>query len=303
MTRRVMARPIPAPRKSRSREALVAGAILVALAVGFVGFSGILAGGPAQTPGRSSDAGQLPSATPPGLASPSPADTGSIDTPEPTAPIPTPSSEPTGTPEASTPGPTSPLEGAAPTSPQDFDLHGQVISIGFPLRADTRYHYRDNWLDVRDGSPDDYNHARVNAEGVLVRVHDGIDIYGAEGEPLIAPFSGTIIDPATRWQPWEPSRYGNTIVVMSDEPLSAGYLALLVHADKVWVEPGTHVSRGQVLGTLGRTGNAETQSISSHLHFELRAPFLIDWSPLGEDRAVDAFNPYPSLVAADPERT
>jgi murein DD-endopeptidase MepM/ murein hydrolase activator NlpD len=134
-------------------------------------------------------------------------------------------------------------------------------------------------------------------------VHDGIDIYAAEGEPLIAPFSGTIIDPATRWQPWEPSRYGNTVVIMSDEPLTAGYLALLVHADKVWVEPGDHVSRGQVLGTLGRSGNAEIQGVKPQLHFELRAPFLIDWSSLGEDRSVDAFNPYPSLVAADPDRT
>jgi murein DD-endopeptidase MepM/ murein hydrolase activator NlpD len=58
-----------------------------------------------------------------------------------------------------------------------------------------------------------------------------------------------------------------------------------------------------VVGTVGRTGNAESQSVRTHLHFELRAPFLLDWSALGEDRAVDAFNPYPSLVGADPKRT
>lgn len=304
MTRRVMARPTSAPRESRSREAIVAGVILLAVAVAFVGLSGILAGGPAATPGRSGEVGQLPTSTTRILPSSSPIDIGPMSPPPPSEAVPTPSSEPTGTPESSaTPGPTPTLEGGAPTSPQDFDLHGQVISMGFPLRADTHFHYRDNWLDVREGAPDPYNHARLNAEGVLVRIHDGIDIYAAEGEPLIAPFSGTIIDPRTRWQPWEPSRYGNTIVIMSDEPLSAGYLALFVHADEVWVEPGAHVSRGQVLGTLGRTGNAEIQSVKAHLHFELRAPFLIDWSSLGENRAVDAFNPYPSLVAADPERS
>ena len=63
------------------------------------------------------------------------------------------------------------------------------------------------------------------------------------------------------------------------------------------------MTRGQVVGTVGRTGNAEDESVDAHLHFELRAPFLLDWSPLGEDRTIDAFNPYPSLVAADPKRT
>ena len=48
---------------------------------------------------------------------------------------------------------------------------------------------------------------------------------------------------------------------------------------------------------------ADDESVRTHLHFELRAPFLLDWSPLGEARTIDAFNPYPSLMAADPKRT
>ena len=115
---------------------------------------------------------------------------------------------------------------------------------------------------------------------------------------MLSPFDGTVIDPATRWMPWEPDRYGLTVVVQSDEPTSAGYAAVLVHLDRVWVAIGQHVTRGQVIGVLGRTGNAE--DVRPQLHFELRAPFLIDWSPIGEDRQVDAFNPYPSLMAADP---
>ena len=74
---------------------------------------------------------------------------------------------------------------------------------------------------------------------------------------------------------------------------------MLVHLDKVWVEIGQHVTRGQVIGVLGRTGNAE--DVRPQLHFELRAPFLINWQELGEDRDVDAFDPYPSLTAADPK--
>jgi murein DD-endopeptidase MepM/ murein hydrolase activator NlpD len=198
-----------------------------------------------------------------------------------------------------TPAPTpSPGGSIAPQSAADFDLEGQVVAMGFPLRADTEYHYRDNWLDRRTGPPDPYNHAKPNAEGTLVRLHDGIDIYAPENEPVLSPFDGTIIDPETKWTPWEPDRYGLTVVVESDEPTSAGYTAVLVHLDKVWVAVGQHVTRGQVIGVLGRTGNAE--DVRPQLHFELRAPFLIDWTPIGEPRQVDAFNPYPSLVAVDP---
>jgi murein DD-endopeptidase MepM/ murein hydrolase activator NlpD len=174
-----------------------------------------------------------------------------------------------------------------------------VIDIGFPLRSDTDYHYRDNWLDRRAGPPDPYNHARPGPDGTLIRLHDGIDIYAPENEPVLSPFDGTVIDPATRWMPWEPDRYGLAVVVQSDEPTSMGYAAVLVHLDRDWVAIGQHVTRGQVIGVLGRTGNAE--DVRPQLHFELRAPFLIDWSPIGEDRQVDAFNPYPSLVAADPK--
>jgi murein DD-endopeptidase MepM/ murein hydrolase activator NlpD len=189
----------------------------------------------------------------------------------------------------------------APQSASGFDLEGQVIEIGFPLMPASRYHYRDNFLEVRDGPPDDYNHAHFNKDGVLVRLHDGTDIYAHEGEPLVAPFSGVVIDPATRWQPWEPSRYGGTVVIVSDEPTSLGYVSLFAHMDRVWVEPGTRVTRGQVVGTVGRTGNLEGQEIRTHVHFELRAPFLLDWTPLGEDRLLDAFDPYPSLQRADPD--
>jgi murein DD-endopeptidase MepM/ murein hydrolase activator NlpD len=193
-----------------------------------------------------------------------------------------------------------PPTNAAPTSPDGFNLQGQVIDIAFPLRPETEYHYRDNWLDPRAGPPDSYNHAQPGPDGQLIRLHDGIDIFAAEGQPVVAPFGGTVIDPATRWSPWHPDRYGLTVVIQSDEPATLGYAAILVHLANVWVDIGQHVTRGQVIGTLGRTGDA--QNAHPQLHFELRAPFLIDWSPIGEDRLVDAFNPYPSLVAADSKR-
>jgi murein DD-endopeptidase MepM/ murein hydrolase activator NlpD len=174
--------------------------------------------------------------------------------------------------------------------------------MDFPLLRETRYRYRNNFLDTRDGPPDTYNHARVRPDGAVVRLHDGIDIYADEGEPFAAVFAGTVVDPSAMWQPWERERYGRVVVIVSDEPQTMGYIALYAHASRVWVEPGQQVVRGQVLGAVGRTGNAEMQSIHPHLHFELRAPFPLDWASLGEARQVDAFNPYPSLRTADPRR-
>jgi murein DD-endopeptidase MepM/ murein hydrolase activator NlpD len=216
---------------------------------------------------------------------------------------PRPSAKPTAKPPAATPRPTGTVVGVrrptAPPAPSDFDVTGQVIDIVFPLRPDVAYRYRDNWLERRAGTADPYNHARETEDGRLLRLHDGIDIYGPEGAPVVAPFAGRVIDPASRWTPWEPDRYGLTVVIESTEPGSRGYTAMLVHLDHVWVDIGQRVLRGQVLGVLGRTGNAE--DVRPQLHFELRAPFEIDWSPIGYERRVDAFNPYPSLVEADPK--
>jgi len=296
--RRQMARRVDQRRpRPGSLGLVVAGVVIVACLFGVM----VLLAAQSH-PSATSDPSPSPASS--GAASVSPAATrrpGS-NTPAPFAsatPHAPASSPPAATPSATAASPTpTPAASAAPTSAADFDLQGQVIDIGFPLRADSTYHYRDNYLELRAGPPNSYNHAKVNANGDLVRLHDGIDIYAPEGVPVLSPFDGTIIDPATRWSPWEPDRYGLTVVVESDEPGTAGYMAVLVHLDADWVDIGQHVTRGQVVGTLGRTGDA--QEVKPQLHFELRAPFLIDWSAVGEDRLVDAFNPFQSLQAADP---
>lgn len=301
MKGRVMARPVPPPRRARGLQG-VSVAILALVGVGLIGVSGVLRSGASATPGSSSIAGLPTNPSSATLSGPTPS-----TRPQTREPSRIPSDEPTALPtmrnKPSTQPMVTPGSGGAPTSPAQFDLERQRVEMGFPMRPDTRYHYRDNFLDPRAGPPDEYNHARMGTDGTAHRLHDGIDIYAAQGEPLIAPFSGLVVDPGARWQPWERARYGETVVIESDEPTSAGYLALFAHMANVWIEPGTHVTRGQVVGTVGRSGNAETEGVRPQLHFELRAPFALDWSPLGEDRAVDAFNPYPSLVAADPKRT
>ena len=190
--------------------------------------------------------------------------------------------------------------GAAPAEPDEFDPATIVVDIAFPLRADTRYAYRDNFADLRPGRPETYNHAFDRRRDRLRRAHDGIDIYAPVGAPVLAPFDGHVINPARRWRPWRADRHGIVVVIVSEEPQSAGYVALLSHLDASYVEPGTGVRRGEVVGTIGRSGNAE--SAESQLHFELRAPFAIPWTEAGQHRLLDAFNPFASLRAADPSR-
>jgi murein DD-endopeptidase MepM/ murein hydrolase activator NlpD len=175
------------------------------------------------------------------------------------------------------------------------------VPLVFPLPASATYTYRRDFLIPRVGKVYPYNHARsVASNGTLRRAHDGVDIAVAVGTPVRAPFSGTVIDPATRWKPWDPARYGKVVVIVSDEPTSPGYSVILAHLSKVSVKAGQHVSRGQVVGKTGKTGNAA--GTPPHLHIELRAPFLIRVKEAGTVRKIDAFDPYPSLVAADPHR-
>ncbi len=239
-------------------------------------------------------------ATPPRTTASSPSPASGGDRPL-SSPLPAPTAAPTATPAGSaSPAPTRD-PAAAPASADDFDMAAQVIAIGFPMKETTRYRYRDNWGDLRSGTAEHYNHAHSRRDGELLRAHDGIDIYAPRGEPVLAPFDGVAAAPETLWQPWYRKRYGRTAVIVSDEPTSAGYIALLSHLDRLWVEPGQRVRRGEVLGVVGNTGNAEGGP--PHVHFELRAPFPLTWLEVGEERAVDAFNPFPSLRAADPRRS
>jgi murein DD-endopeptidase MepM/ murein hydrolase activator NlpD len=275
----------PAPRRLVTRLAalaIVAGAVLV----GLLGLSTLVGSNPTPT---ATPSAPLVSAS----AAPATPTASVLPTASPT-PAPTPS------PAASaSPSPASGL--VAPTSAEGFDIRKTAIDIAFPIRPSVRYRYTDDFLVPRIGVTRRYNHARgVSAGGRLLRAHDGIDIRAKLRSRLYAAFSGTVIDPATRWTPWDPERYGNVVVIVSDEPSSLGYATLYAHLSSTRVAVGDHVDRGQWIGRLGQTGNAE--GTPPHVHVELRAPFRIPVREGGRNRRIDAFDPYPSLVAADPKR-
>lgn len=87
--------------------------------------------------------------------------------------------------------------------------------------------------------------------------HSGIDISADTGDPVHAAYSGTV-------QRLTHSSYGNYVVITH----TAGYTTLYAHLSGYAsaVPSGTKVSKGQVIGYAGSTGN----STGPHLHFEVR---------------------------------
>jgi len=84
--------------------------------------------------------------------------------------------------------------------------------------------------------------------------HDGLDIAGPRGTEIYATADGTVnICAETN------DRYGNYIVVLHNN----GYRTLYAHCDKLLVKTGETVKQGQIIATMGSTGN----STGNHLHF------------------------------------
>ena len=94
------------------------------------------------------------------------------------------------------------------------------------------------------------------SRGGGIRKHKGIDIHARKGTPVVAIADGIIIN-----RDLTPIG-GKTLWLRSAaQPVTAYY----AHLDKQLVKEGDFVRKGQVIGTVGNTGNAITTP--SHLHF------------------------------------
>ena len=88
------------------------------------------------------------------------------------------------------------------------------------------------------------------------RLHAGVDIAVAEGTPIRAADSGRVVLMAFT------GGYGNYTCIQHSGSLSTCY----AHQSRFGTSNGASVSRGQVIGYSGNTGN----STGPHLHFETR---------------------------------
>ncbi|WP_194420549.1 VCBS repeat domain-containing M23 family metallopeptidase [Microbacterium abyssi] len=88
------------------------------------------------------------------------------------------------------------------------------------------------------------------------RDHDGVDISGQGGTPILAAYDGVIKTRASN------SGYGYYVDIQH----AAGYVTRYAHmAAQASVAPGARVARGQQIGVVGNTG----ASTGAHLHFEV----------------------------------
>lgn len=88
------------------------------------------------------------------------------------------------------------------------------------------------------------------------RTHEGVDIFAKKGTPVVAPTRGTISRVGN-------SRLGGKVVWMYDQ--KRGHSYYFAHLDSQYVFPGQNVKPGDVIGTVGNTGNA--RYTPPHLHF------------------------------------
>jgi murein DD-endopeptidase MepM/ murein hydrolase activator NlpD len=87
--------------------------------------------------------------------------------------------------------------------------------------------------------------------------NDGINISAPMDTPIHAAASGTVT-----YSGDELKAYGNLILIRHED----GYVTAYAHADKILVNRGQAVTKGQVIGYSGSTGDVT----SPQLHFEIR---------------------------------
>ena len=97
---------------------------------------------------------------------------------------------------------------------------------------------------------------RVHPINKTLGVHKGIDIALASGEPIYAIFDGEVVE--ANFDQWN----GNHIKIKHDNNI----LSVYCHCSKLFVKKGDVIRGGEVIASVGSTG----QSTGPHIHFELR---------------------------------
>lgn len=86
--------------------------------------------------------------------------------------------------------------------------------------------------------------------------HEGIDLSAPAGTRVVATADG-VVRTAERW-----GDFGRVVVIDH----GAGWQTRYAHLKSIKVKKGKKVTRGEVVGTVGKSGNAT----GNHLHYEIR---------------------------------
>ena len=119
---------------------------------------------------------------------------------------------------------------------------------------------------------------------------DSLDDGTGKPVEVIAAASGIVVSVNLNWEPSSPIRGGNYIWIF--EPIKSRYY-YYAHLNEIFVKVGQVVSKGERLGTVGRTGvKAYPKKSPTHLHFTVHQ---------SKDGYPKPINPYLELIKANRE--
>ena len=132
-----------------------------------------------------------------------------------------------------------------PLARYGLNIHEALLRVVGPFPVAGLSYWTDDWHACRDG---------------CTRFHEGLDIFGKEGTPLVATADGVVTQKLV----------GETSGISVEIQDAQGIQYFYAHMS-AWAEPinvGDQVHVGQVLGYLGHTGNAIYTP--PHLHLEIQ---------------------------------
>ena len=138
---------------------------------------------------------------------------------------------------------------------------GALLSWGLPQLVTVDWHPAvpplDEPLVIR---ADAKGSGRFGAPRSGHRRHHGVDLEAPRGSPVRAIRGGVVLTSGKH------RGMGRYIEVEH----AGGLRSLYAHLDRLLVRVGDRVRQGDVIGTVGKTGNARHPLITPHLHLEVR---------------------------------
>ncbi|MEU2582826.1 peptidoglycan DD-metalloendopeptidase family protein [Streptomyces avermitilis] len=107
--------------------------------------------------------------------------------------------------------------------------------------------------------------------------HTGLDLVASTGTPIYAPADGKIVHAGPG------GAYGNETEIQHAD----GVITLYAHQTSIKVSVGDTVTRGQLIGMVGATGNVT----GPHLHWEVRLPGVDNPFIAGQDKGPGMVDP------------
>jgi murein DD-endopeptidase MepM/ murein hydrolase activator NlpD len=92
------------------------------------------------------------------------------------------------------------------------------------------------------------------------RIHEGIDLFAEVGTPVLAARSGKVVSAKQN------NGMGKFVIIRH----MGEFTSIYGHLSEIHVNKGDFVRQGQIIGLVGKTGNANYRDIQPHLHFEIR---------------------------------